>query len=140
MRQGKFTFLLMALMVASGLVFAGGEARAGTFSYSLCVDGITNASNQSAKYTYSFIQNPGSPTLSYIDIEIPVDIIIPPGAFSGAGTANMVVIIGLTGLTGEVYDIGIGDYGTKFGVGDLRYRVVKINIPNPAANFSIELR
>lgn len=139
MRQRTFKSLLVALLVASGLLYAGGDAHAVTFSYNVNLVSVSNVSPASANYTYSFSQIPGSSALSYIDFEIPSEILLPAGPFSAAGNANLVASSNGTGLSGEVYDVGVGDYGTKFGVGDTRYRVVKVNIPNPASTFSVGL-
>ena len=141
MRQRTFKSIMAALLVASGLLFAGRDARAVTFSYNVNLVSVSNAPPASANYTYSFSPSTGSSVLSYVDFEIPSEIILPAGPFSAAGNANLVVTLSNgTGLSGEVYDVGIGDYGTKFGVGDVRYRVVKVNVPNPAATFSIVLQ
>jgi hypothetical protein len=146
MRQGKFTFLLMALLFASGLLFAGGETHAAsTTSLSYTASAVvgptsgTGTTNQSADYTYNFVKNSGSSTLTYIDFEIPVEIDIPTGIFTAAGNSKFVVSTGSTGLSGEVYDTGIGDFGTKFGVGDMRYKVLKVNIPTTTSSFSVVL-
>ncbi|HEY6001161.1 MAG TPA: hypothetical protein VI078_17895 [bacterium] len=145
MRKRTFRFLTAALSFASGLLLMVGSAGAVTFSYNMTLDGVTSADyTTSATYNYAFSQNAGSSTLSYIDFEIPAEIGIPAGAFAG-GTSKFSVTYYANGagagvlLGGEVYDVGVGDYGTKFGVGDTRYRVMKVNIPAPAATFRVAL-
>ncbi len=140
MRLRKLRFLFVALLAASSLLFAGGEVRAATFSYVPNFDGMSEITPASAKYTYTFIQTPGSSALSYIDFEIPIGISLIPGPFSGGSNANLQVTLNNTDLSGEVYDTAIGDFGTKFGVGDARYRVVKINIPSSSSKFTIVLQ
>ena len=143
MIQKKFKFLLVAMLAVSGLLFAGGEACAVTFGYdltSVSVAPLSSTDNYKtgAVYTYSLSIQAGSSTLSYIDFEIPTEINIPVGPFS-SGTTNFNITANGTTLSGEVYGAGIGDYGTKFGVGDSRYRVLKANVPAPTSNFRIVL-
>lgn len=141
MRRGKFRFLLVALLVASNLLFAGGESRAATFTYTL----TTNPSpiDPSTTRTYEFYFKPGTGTLAIgnIDLEIPANLNLPVGLFpSTASNGRFTVGIknGQT-LSGEVYGTGIGDYGTKFGVGDMRYRVMKVNTPSLSIEFTLVL-
>lgn len=131
-------FLMVMLLAASCSLFAAGEAGAVTFDYTLGAVTVSQT-DTSATYTYPLCQVPGSGTLSYIDFEIPGNLSIPVGAFSSAGTANFEVRSNGVGLSGEVYGLGVGDFGTKFAVGDTRYRLLKANVPNPPACVTIEL-
>lgn len=134
MRRRKFEFLLSAFLAASGLLFAGGEARAATFAYSISGD-VTESGPSSATYTYTLTKT-GDTTLSYVDFEIPVEIVLTPGTFPP--TANnpyfSLFVSGATAGNVEIYGDGIGDFGTKFGVGDTRYRVMKVNLTPPTTN------
>jgi len=141
MRRGKFRFLLVALFVASSLLCTGGEVRAATFQYGLTTPSITPTSVLTSQtYRFNFTQN-GTLALGYVDLEIPEKINIPVGPFPSA-TSNTYFTVLLNGtgapLSGEVYDKGIGDFGTKFGVGDTRYRVMKVNISS-SSSFSLVL-
>ena len=81
--------------------------------------------------TFTFTPDPGcfNAAISNIDLEIPVEIIISPWSFYRSEELQISLLLSAadnpTGLSGEVYDTGIGDFGTKFGVGDMRYRVMK---------------
>jgi hypothetical protein len=144
MRQRKFKFLLVALLVVSGLLFAGGEARAITFTYNVTIDPNTGVKSTdvcaSSTYTYNFTRT-GDTSASYVDFEIPVDIFVPPGSYSGGGNTTYFNVTGsgVTISSVDVYDKGIGDFGTKFGVGDTRYRVMKVNFVNPSQSFTVIL-
>lgn len=138
MRQKMLRFLVVMFSVGALFGFSGGGALAVTFDYALGPVTVQQTAT-SATYTYTLTLLPGSSTLSYVDFEIPADIVIPAGAFTAAGTPKFEVKANSQGLAGEVYDLGVGDYGTKFGVGDPRYRVLKANVPNPTATLTLEL-
>ena len=145
MQQRKFKFLLVVLLVVSGLLFAGGEARAVTFGYDVTSYSVSplNATDNyatGAVYSYTLSIQAGSSTLSYIDFEIPVEILIPAGSFASGGvTGKFSVTANGNPLSGIVYGQGVGDFGTKFGVGDPRYQVLKADIPNPTSTLTIVL-
>jgi hypothetical protein len=128
------------MLVASGLVFTGGEVRAATFQYGLTTSPI-NPTDVSPSRTYLFNFAPAAGTLAIgnIDLEIPKNIDIPVGPFAGNTPKFSVLLNGTTPLSGEVYNIGIGDFGTKFGVGDTRYRVMKVNTPSLTTTFTLVL-
>lgn len=133
-----------ATSVALAVLLLGAPAGAVTFSYNLSLDGIDSTEYRTrASYHYTLTQNPGSSTLSYIDFEIPVEIAIPAGTYSGGGAGNgtfsFMVTANGQATSGEVYDVGVGDYGTKFGVGDTRYRVLKANVPNAGSHVAVVL-
>lgn len=138
MRRGKIRSLLVALLVASGMWFAGGEARAETLDLTVggapCAvtfDSSTGFTSTSGNARYAYTLNTQT-TISNIDLEIPSEIAI--------STSNVQVYFstasaqpGLGALTGwspasfELFAPGVGDSGTKLGTGDMRYWVLKIN-------------
>ena len=146
MRPRKFKFVLVAMLVASGLLFAGGEARA-AFSYQLQNANSVNT-DTSATYTYTVTIAPGSTQATYVNFAVPVGVCLKEGQFAGAGVTGATCSIppsmssstggyslggsfsvaatgGATITGGEVFPAAIGDFGSKFGYGDTSIRVLK---------------
>jgi len=132
MRQRKFTFLLVALLVVSGLLFAGGEARAAnysTFNYSVIQDSpffLLDHDGKGGTYYYIFdgTLNPGSPSITTVEFEIPVAIDIgssPPEVKYFNSTGGL---LGSPAIT--IFGPGNGDPVLKLGIEDTRYRVLKL--------------
>lgn len=139
MNSKTIRLLLALLALAPALLLASGEARAVTFSYNATLDSVTSSDfTKSVTYQYTFTQNPGSSALSYVDFEIPREISIPVGSFAGATSSFSVTANGVHVST-EVSEAGYGDLGTKFGVGDARYRVLKANLPSASPTIRVVL-
>ena len=127
MRRGKFRFLMVALLVASGLVFTGGEARAETLKLSVggapCAVTFTRprfiSTPGNARYAYTFNTQT---TISNIDLEVPSDIAISTSnvqVYYSTASAQPALsrLTGWTPASFELFAPGVGDSGTKLGTG-----------------------
>jgi hypothetical protein len=155
MRQRKFTFLLVALLVALGLLFAGGEARATnypTFNYSVALKGfVADPDGAGGTYTYLFDGSyPGATSINVVEFEIPMtlpgitginlgpDPVPPATTTSGTGFVEVSVYKDSGAIppafttttpvtaTTSIFGAGKGDPVLRLGTEDKRYRVLKV--------------
>lgn len=149
MQQRKFNFLVVALLVVSGLLFVCGEARASltsncAFAYTVTPSPFPGPTVDNATYTYSFVKNPSDTcTIDYIDLGIPVEINLGAAntyTLPAGGNAYIKVTVDGIGVGGTVNQAGVGDAGTKFGNNDLTIRVVKVGSYSFPSNFTLGIK
>lgn len=129
MRQRKFKFLLVALIVASGLLLASVEARANFSSFCYRVDNtiiINDASGYGDfQYHFSPLNNCSSNTsVKNVLFEIPADV-----PLNNLVTTYKTGTGGFLSLNCTPLAPGAGDPDTRLGVGDPRYRVLTCSSP-----------
>lgn len=127
MRQRKFKFLLVALLVASGLLLAGGEARANFSSFCYRVDNTITINNDSGEFMYHFspLSNCSSNTsVKNVLFEIPADVPLNNLVTTYKTGSGGFLPINCTALAA-----GAGDPDTRLGVSDPRYRVLTCTSP-----------
>ena len=131
MRQRKLTLLLVTLFVASGLLFAGGEARANFTNFKYNLNSSGSASGTSGQYTWVFAPVPGSSSTQIKNIVFEVPAEIPYTELSSKLTVDYYLnpTSSKVPLTFSVHKPGDGEPETRLGLGDLRYSVVSINPP-----------
>jgi len=141
MRQRKFTFLLVVLLVALGLLFAGGEARANFTSFNYSMTGTFSSldNTKGGFYTYVFASlGTSSATIKNILFEIPAEIptLIPNTTLTVKYTPAGGTMVTLPSASITVFAPCIGDTDTRLGVDDCRFNVLKLNPPTGVTNFA----
>lgn len=129
MRRGKFRFLLVTLLVASGLVFLGGEVRANFTSFNYAISAQMDVtSNNVGTYTYIFTPSgSSSTTIKNILFELPAEInylqLTDPILKVSYSTDSITWVP----LTFAIFPPGVGDPDTRLGLNDLNFSVLSVN-------------